>query len=261
MRIKDTIFPLLLQKPEFPEMMKYISRIFFLSFIISTCLSAQEKVVTVGFQYKPIFSSAFFKTGPIDIEQNNVNFNISPQSGYCFGMVIRKGITSQISIETAINYIKRNYELSISEGSFKGESDFSIIGYEIPFQGLVFIRLSEHIYMDAATGISMDFFPSDIFTQDISYFKNKGYRTSWVIPSLIANIGWEYRTPKSGYFYLGASYHRPFTNIYTSEVTYLPTNEIIVSKLSGNYMTVDLRYFFHEKPVQKKKKKKVVNND
>jgi hypothetical protein len=221
---------------------------------------AQERVITAGIQYKPLFSSSFFKTGPIEISQNNIDFTITPKSGYCMGMIIRRGLTAKISAETGINIVKRNYELSIIDSGFKGESGFAITSYEIPLQGLVFIRLSKNIFMDASGGLSLDFFPTSIFTFD-TYFKNKGYKKSWVLPSLLANIGWEYRTPKSGYIYIGASYHRPFTNIFLSEITYNQNskNEVVSTKLSGNYLTVDLRYFFHEKPIKKKKKKKKEN--
>ena len=240
-------------------MLKHIRNILFLSLVLHTSflVNAQEKIVTAGFQFKPIFSSAFFNTSAVNIAPNTINYSIAPQLGYCFGMVIRKGITSTISAETAINYVKRNYQLVITEGSFKGESYFSIIGYEIPLQALVFIRLSKNSYMDAAAGMSMDFFPSDIFTQDTAYFKHKGFKRSWILPSVIANIGWEYRTAKSGYFYVGSSYHKPFTNIYRSEITYDSNGkyEIATLKLSGNYLTIDFRYFFHANPLQNKKKK------
>jgi hypothetical protein len=74
---------------------------------------------------------------------------------------------------------------------------------------------------------------------------------------VIAGLGWEYRTEKSGYFYLGASYHRPFDYIFYSYLLYpdkeKPTSET-GSELQGNYLSFDIRYFFHSEPEKRKKK-------
>jgi hypothetical protein len=74
----------------------------------------------------------------------------------------------------------------------------------------------------------------------------------------LANHGYELRTEKKGIFYLGASYHRPFTFIYKSFMFYRKPNETIsgILDLSGNYFTIDFRYFFHEDPISKGRKKK-----
>lgn len=218
--------------------------------------SSQEQVITAGFQFKPIFSSKFFNMEAKTAKNRGVSFEIKPSSGYCMGMVIRKGFTNRISFETGINYVKRNYNLAITDSASTRESGFSIIGYEIPALGLVFIQLSDHIFMDVALGISLDFYPSDIRTTD-DYFEHYSARDSWFSPAILGNLGWEYRTEKSGYFYLGASYHRPFSDTFYSFVVYpeskLPKAESRLN-LQGNYLTLDLRYFFHSDPAKRKKK-------
>ncbi len=219
---------------------------------------SQEKVVTVGIQFKPIFSSQFFNTGPEESTADDVNFKITPGSGYCLGAVIRRGFTNTISMETGINFVRRNYDLSIDDpdSAVHIDSDFGTVGYEIPVQGLVFIQLSDEIFMDVAMGLSLDFYPSDIATSG-TYFVHSSVRNSWFSSSLLANLGWEYRTEKSGYIYLGASYHRPFKFTYTSFVQYqnreVPYPEGKM-ELNGNYLTFDVRYFFHSDPEKRKKK-------
>ncbi|MEZ5173443.1 MAG: hypothetical protein R2850_08020 [Bacteroidia bacterium] len=47
---------------------------------------AQERVNTVGIQFKPLFSSRFFGTGPETIIQSPFTYDIQPQFGYVFGM-------------------------------------------------------------------------------------------------------------------------------------------------------------------------------
>jgi len=221
---------------------------------------AQEKVIIAGFQFKPIFTSDFFDTGPIEDQINGVNFNLNQKSGLCFGMVVRKGISKKISFETGINIIKRNFDIGVvvPDSAVNSSESFSITGYELPLKGLVFIQLSDNIFMDVAMGISLDFFPSDIRIEN-DYFTSYSAKNSWISPALLANVGWEYRTEKRGFFYLGASFHKPFNNIYYSFILYpdddLPESEFS-SEIQGTYLTLDLRYFFPTNPENSKKKKK-----
>lgn len=241
--------------PRFP-LFKSLLILAFASFFLQ--VQAQEKVITAGIQFKPIFSSKFFNTGPENVSLQNIGFKVTPEFGYCLGVVIRRGITNTISFESGINYVKRNYTFSVNDpdSSIATTSDFKMVGYEIPLQGLVFIQLSDRIFMDVALGASMDFFPSDLKTS-AGYVEHYSARKSWFSPSVLANLGWELRTEKSGFIYLGASYHRPFDNIYTTFLQYrnreLPYPEGRLD-LQGNYLTFDVRYFFHSDPEKRKKK-------
>ena len=235
-------------------MKKIASLLFLLVALIGECFS-QENIFTAGFQYKPIFASSFLSTGTKNISQNGIDCSVSQKFGYCVGMVLRRGLTKKISLESGINYVKRNYSLSITDTTFTGKSDFTIIGYEIPLQGLIFIRLGEKLFMNAAGGLSCDMYPSNIATAG-TYFKHHSTRYATFQSSVLANLGYEYRTVKNGYFYLGASYHLPFTYFYQSAFDYTPRNEIASMKLRGNYLTLDFRYFFHEDPLKPKKQKK-----
>ena len=154
-------------------------------------LIAQKDVTTFGFVFKPIFPSKYFRTGPIDFSANNVDFRITQKSGISMGGVVRKGITKTLSIETGINYVKRNYDLVITDSVFTGKSDFKIVGYEIPLQALVFIQLSKDVWMNVALGPSIDLYPTDIETFSF-YFKQVSNRTHnyrVLHTGLIANIG------------------------------------------------------------------------
>lgn len=183
---------------------------------------------------------------------------LTPEFGFTAGMVIRYGFTKMISIETGINYVQRKYSLSVGPEGQKQNSAFTIVGYEIPVQAMFFVRLADRFYMDAGAGLQLDIFPSDVYTSDTS-FRHYGARTSIFNGGAIANLGWEYRTKKIGFFYLGASYHIPFTDIYTSRVAHVVNNVPQVATqfgLNGSYLTFDVRYFFHEFPIPQRKKGK-----
>ena len=220
---------------------------------------AQERVTTFGIQVKPIIPSELFNTGKQEVLKNNVTFGLAPLAGYSVGMVIRKGFTKNISVESGINYLKRKFELSITDddNNFREASTYGLINYEIPISLLVYTRLSQFIYMNASGGVALDVYPSDLYSYSEN-FRNDLFMYNWIRSSLIANIGWEYRSEKSGYFYVGGSYHRPFAHMAKEVILYNGNNkdESVSLNLSGNYITVDFRYFFHEDPERKIRKVK-----
>lgn len=225
-----------------------------LIFVRPAFLFAQQNIITVGIQYKPVFTVDLLSQKDETALQSGVNFSVGLSSGFAAGMVIRRGITDTYSIEGGINYIKRTYEIKVSEGNVSEQSKFRIIGYEIPISGLVYVRLSEQFYMNASLGIAADMFASDVTTSG-SFVKMYSLRKSVINAGVIANLGWEFRTEKAGYFYLGASYHNPFSDIYRTRLEYdnNTTHEAVEMPLSGTYFTLDVRYFFREDPIKKYK--------
>ena len=226
----------------------------FVFMFCSQAALAQKNITTAGFQIKPIFKNDFLRTADKIFNVDGVDFKVGTQSGLALGMVIRHGLTNRFSFETGINYVKRNYKLNIndSDSSYSSTSDFKIVGYEIPAMGMVFIELSRNIHMNVSMGLSLDIFPSNIFTSN-DEFDHFSLRNHLINSGIHSNIGWEYRTDKSGWFYLGASYHKPFDNIYSSKIVY-DERVVAITTLDGSYFTVDLRYFFDAEPVTKKKK-------
>ena len=232
-------------------------------FLFSQELYAQKNVTTFGIVMKPIFSSKYFRTGPKDFSNKDINLNLSQQSGFSAGGVVRWGLTNSLSLETGINFVKRNYKIKITDSLFSGVSDFKIIGYEIPIQTLVFIQLSKDVWMNAALGPTIDIFPSDVRTEG-DYYAHVSQRSNYSGFNLgiLANLGWEWRTKKSGYIYMGACYHRSFNDIYRTGIGYIIDPKAsspyaqVNTNLSGDYLTFDLRYYFHEDPEKRKKKKK-----
>jgi hypothetical protein len=80
------------------------------------------------------------------------------------------------------------------------------------------------------------------------YFDHVSIRNHIFQPAINGNLGAEYRTEQSGIIYLGISYHRPFSFITLDKVNYKYRGKDVVAGnlLIGNYLTIDLRYYFHE---------------
>ena len=230
----------------------------------------QKRITTFGLQAKPIIPSNLFNIGETALSQNGLDYEVNQKLGYSLGGMIRLGLNERFSLESGISLVKRQFEAAVFDNadSYGDTTRFGIYGYEIPVLGMVFIRLSDQIYMNTAFGLAFDMFPSDVSSLGRSdEFEQIGIRRgwnetttllSWMKIGLIANLGYEFRTKESGYFYIGGSYHLPFQNIYHSFLIY-ERNSISDTghmQLTGNYLTLDFRYFFHEEPREKKRKVK-----
>lgn len=228
----------------------------FFVLLFSKTIFAQKNVTTVGIQYKPIFPVSFVGTGKITNDLNNIHFETELTSGFSGGVVIRHSFSDLLALEGGINYVKRKYALNFTDGAFVHETSFRMIGYEIPFSAVIFARIGEKLYANGSLGPALDMFASNIVTYD-QFFNHVSFRNHIFQPAINGNIGFEYRTPKSGNIYIGVSYHRPFSYIYFDKVKYSNggRDATVGNLLVGNYLTIDLRYFFHEDPVKETKHK------
>lgn len=212
---------------------------------------SQKGVTTFGFQYKPILPVEFLTVEKLALTNNDFSATVTQKFGNNFGAVIRWGFTNSLSLETGLNYIKRNFEMEtnvVSSGT-SSKGSFGITGYEIPIQGLINVQINRNSFLNVATGISTNWIASNVGSEtDDKNFYQITY-TKKMNLAYIANIGYEYRTDKSGYFYVGVSLTNPFHSIGLIDVIYdeyNQTNQTITGKLSGNYISLDLRYFFNE---------------
>jgi hypothetical protein len=228
---------------------------------------AQQNVTTFGIQIKPMIPSKFFSTGNESVIEDEIGIDFQPKLGWNFGMIIRKGFSKMWSLETGICQVQRNFTMLFNHPDLKEQTklSFRYICYEIPIQGIVFVKLSDQLYMNASGGMSLDFYPTNVTTSttvnkdSLHYdFYQKTWKKSWVQVAMLANYGFEWRSKESGYFYLGASYHRPFSPIGITRV-HIEKNSVPTDLgffLKGNYLTIDFRYFFHENPEKKKPREK-----
>lgn len=222
----------------------------------SLVVRAQLGVATLGLQVKPVLAVDYFDPEVV-AEQEHLRFSVALQGGIAYGMSIRIGLTRTLSLETGLGQIQRGYRFSAvnDTSGFDRSGSFKYIGYEMPLAALVYLRLGERTWMNTAIGGSLDFYPSD--AQTVLGTGEAGiyvFRRNWAQASVLGNIGFEYRTDRSGYFYLGATYHRPFADMAQADLTYTYFGPPVVRRfnaqvpLSGTYLTIDLRYYFHEDP-------------
>jgi len=217
-------------------------------------LGAQAGVATFGIQVKPVVPLEFFD--PVSTaERPSLSGTVELTGGYAFGMSVRVGLTNAISLETGIGQIQRRFRFGIvnDTSGYAESDDIRYIGYEVPVTGLVYIRLGERTWMNAALGFSLDLYPSDA-QRDIAEGRIYIFRSNWAQMGMLGNLGVEYRTERSGIFYLGGTFHRPFNPMAQADLTYYYFGQPsfrqfdMSTTLNGSYLTVDLRYYFHEDP-------------
>ncbi len=217
-----------------------------------------------GFQLRPIIPNAYLNTAIETATSSNFSYSAKSNVGISFGSIIRKPLGKFWNIETGLNFVKRSYSLNFDLNDsvqVSSKQNMTFIAYEIPIQALIYVRLGKSWYMNASAGISIDFFPSETETfsfekVDSTYydFSQKTYRIKWSALAAQSNLGFEYRTEKQGYYYIGASFHRPFGRIAGSQATVETTSgsERLWLSLSGSYFSIDLKYFLYDKYKTKK---------
>lgn len=225
----------------------------FVLIIISINLNGQDNGFTGGFQFKGMIASNYFNGGPNIQTVDSVSIENQQNFGYVFGMTIRKSFNKTLGIESGLRFVQRNYTAIIDStyGNYTGNLKYRIIGYEIPLKGLVTLRASDNSYFIAGLGVQLDLYPSDVFKGDYSW-QVEVQRKSWVQGSFLANIGWEIHPAKSGSFYAGFSFNRPFGDPFKALVGYYNSSRAITTyNLNGVYLSLDLRYYFEPKSSKK----------
>ncbi|MBI3133395.1 MAG: hypothetical protein HYZ14_01860 [Bacteroidetes bacterium] len=227
---------------------------FLLGFLGTTC--AQKGVTTFGLQYKPIIPNRFIGTYQQDFNEAQLQSSIQQKLGHSFGGVIRHGFTKNLSFETGLNITYRNFGLnfSVPDSGYAKTSSVSVVSYEVPLSCLVYIQLSDKWFINTSLGSALTIFTSDVYKPipivGKESFRMEGAYQNKIQGALLANVGFEFRSRKSGYYYIGTSYHLPFAPIITMAMSYeYDGGDVVsISNVRGSYLTLDFRYFFHERP-------------
>lgn len=222
-------------------------------------LSAQQGVTTFGIQVKPVFATPYFETLTA-LQRPSLSGTVELEGGMAFGMSVRVGLTKTISLETGISQIQRRFSFGLRNDTsgYNETGTVRYVGYEVPITALAYIRLGEKAYMNAAMGFSADLYPSDA-QQELAEGSIYIFRNRWAQLGVLGNLGVEYRTDKAGIFYLGVTFHRPFGDMAFADLTYWDVENNFFpypmrGALNGNYLTADLRYYFHEDPERVRRK-------
>jgi hypothetical protein len=205
-----------------------------------------------GIQVRTLFPTQFIGQSTLTLSQNEFSTTIEQRLGYSFGGTIRAGLTKLLALETGINYTQREFNISmdVPDSSIYAENHLTFISYDIPINGLVYIQMGRQIFMNASLGLALTFKPTNVGILTKPGGSNLFYHTGFVNRKagfdINANIGFEYRTKKSGFFYIGGSGRVPLAPLFQmiAQYKYQGYKNTVKGNVDGSYLCIDVKYFF-----------------
>ena len=205
-----------------------------------------------GIQVRTLFPTQFIGESSLTLSQNGFSTTIEQTLGYSFGGTVRAGLTKLLAFETGINYTQREFNVSMTvpDSNIYATNDLTFISYDIPLNGLVYIQMGKQVFMNASLGLALTFKPTDVGILTKPGGSNLFYHTGLVKRKagfdINANFGFEYRTKKSGFFYLGGSGRVPLAPLFQmiAQYKYQGIKTTVSGNIAGSYLSIDLKYFF-----------------
>jgi hypothetical protein len=207
-----------------------------------------------GIHYRTVFPNNFVGSKSITLLNQEFTSTCLQKTGYSIGATVRAGITKLIAFETGINLIHRNFNLnmSVADSNQFAERDLSFLSYDIPLNCLIYIKLNKSWYANASLGIAASYKPSTIGGVNNTGGNHSFIHTGYVdykkkfTADFNGNIGFEFRSKKSGFFYLGGSVQIPLAPLFILAGMYKYEGYELVSlaNVNGAFLSLDLKFFF-----------------
>lgn len=206
-----------------------------------------------GFQVKPLFPTKFIGESSSTFMNQGYKVIISQQLGYSYGGVVRIALTDLIGIETGLNFLQRYYkiDMEVTDSNLVSNDKFGFVQYDLPLNALFNVKLSKKMYMNAAIGGSICYKPSNIETFVTPNGKHEFLNVGVVDISekvnfdLNGNLGFEFRTKKNGFFYLGGCARVQTAPLFNLLSRYKNGAFKIYNSgpVSGSFLAIELKYF------------------
>ena len=207
-----------------------------------------------GIHYKSIFPNNFVGSKTVTLSNQEFTSTCTQKRGYSIGATVRAGITNLIAFETGINLIHRNFNLqmSVADSNQYAERDLGFLTYDIPLNCLIYIKLNKTWYANASLGLSAVYKPSTIGGVNNLEGSHSFIHTGYVdykkkfTADFNGNIGFEFRSKNSGFFYLGGAVQIPLEPLFYLAGMYKYQGYEItdIDSVNGSFFSLDLKYFF-----------------
>ena len=228
--------------------------VFFFLFSLNVFCQSEKVPSYFGLHYRTILPNNFVGSKSVTISNQEFTSTCTQKTGYSLGATVRAGITKLIAFETGINLIHRNFYLnmSVADSNQYAYRDLGFLTYDIPLNCLIYIKLNKSWYANASLGIAASYKPSTIGavnnTADNHSFIHTGYvdYKKKFTADFNGNIGFEFRSKKSGFFYLGGAVQIPLSSLFilAGMYKYQGYELVAASNVNGSFLSVDLKFFF-----------------
>lgn len=205
-----------------------------------------------GIQASPIFPTQFIGDPTIELQEGSFSSTVSQKAGYSFGVTVRAGISELIAFDTGINFTQRNFDVQAAhlDSNASIQNTISLIEYNIPLNLLFYIKLTDEIYANASLGGMITFKPTDVgivdYDNGLNKFTHRGFTNGKAGFDLNASLGFEYRTEKKGFFYVGGTARVPLKPAFIlfSQYSYKGYDIDLFGNVDGSFLSLDFKYFF-----------------
>lgn len=223
----------------------------------SYCQLSEKKErypIHFGIQTKLILPSDFLGPVKTSLLKEGFQSNLTQITGLSYGALVRADFTKNVTLECGINYIQRHFnaEMSYSDSivTVRDTNKLTFINYELPITGIIQIQLAKNFYSLVGLGTSFTFKPTSVALVDLPGGNHIFYHSGSVKKfgvDLNAQVGFELRTKKSGYFYIGGGVKVPTAYIFNwgGKYTQQGSSEALIDfkKANGAFLSFDLRYY------------------
>lgn len=205
-----------------------------------------------GIQVSPVFPTQFIGNPVVELQEGGFSSTITQKAGYSFGATVRAGITELIAFDSGISFTQRNFDVQAAhiDSNASIQNTLSLIEYNIPLNLLFYIKLTDELYANASFGGMITYKPTDVAIVDYDNGLNKFVHRSYINGKagfdLNASLGFEYRTKKKGFFYVGGTARVPLKPAFVilAEYSYKGYDIDLYNNVDGSFLSLDFKYFF-----------------
>jgi hypothetical protein len=207
-----------------------------------------------GIHTKIIVPSNFLGSVKTSLVNEGFQSTLTQKTGFSYGALIRADYTKNITLECGINYIQRQFTADMSYSDsielIQDTNKLTFINYELPITGIVKIQLARTVFALVGLGPSFTFKPTNVALVDLPGGKHTFYHSGSVKKfgvDLNVQGGFEFRTKKSGYFYIGSGVKVPTAYLFNWGGKYAQQGSseslIAFDKTNGAFLSFDIRYY------------------
>lgn len=230
-------------------MKKYFTVIFLLG-LFTSVMEAQKFYddfypnISFGIQVNTIFPTELLNVREAFLIQDDKEYGVDPISGFSYGGVVNFRLSKRFYILTGINMLRRNYSAYQIKEGVRTDVRFRTMTFEIPIMASYYIRLSNNLLLNVASGLPLQFTPTDLFARK-DELEALSFKLGWMKPVISNTVGMEWRTEFSGGIYLGAIYNIAPWPLFVTRIAErnVPFNDGVFIDQIGDFFGIVARYY------------------
>lgn len=200
-----------------------------------------------------VFPNNFQDSKSITLTDSISTSTITQMVGRSLGAHLRRHYGERFGLETGIFYTQRSFliDMSVPDSNIFSSTDIRFITFDVPLNGMLFLKMSEKIYANTGLGIGMTYKPSNVGVvsnpSGKHQFAHGGLIDQKFTFNVNGHIGFELRTYEDGILYLGGVARVPFSPLFRFQSKYQYGNNSVINfaNFNAGWLGIELKYYFH----------------